>query len=160
MSSGDWQLYAHPLFLSQLERLVAAVERARRTRPDSYGTTRDAKLLAAVVKLAFEDIPAEPGHSRFEQGDTLGTTRKHWRRAKFFQQYRLFFRYSTRAKVIVLAWVNDEDTKRAYGSRTDAYATFARMLKRGDPPDDWDALLVAARSASASARLAKVRRPG
>ena len=37
-------------------------------------------------------------------------------RAKFFQQYRLFFRYHAQAKVIVFAWVNDEDTKQAYGS--------------------------------------------
>ncbi len=37
----------------------------------------------------------------------------------------------------MLAWVNDEKTKRAYGSRTDAYAVFARMLKNGHPPDDW-----------------------
>lgn len=28
----------------------------------------------------------------------------------------------------------------------DAYAVFARMLKASDPPDDWDALVEAART--------------
>ena len=48
--------------------------------------------------------------------------------------------------MIVFAWVNDEQTKRAYGSRTDAYATFRKMLDRGNPPDDLDSFLVDARN--------------
>ncbi len=156
---GDWQVYAHPLFLDQLDALTTAVDRARRKDPVAYASGRDAKMLAAVLRLAFEDIPADPAHPRFEQGETLGAARKHWRRAKFYQQYRLFFRFSTAAKVIVLAWVNDEQTKRAYGSRTDAYATFAKMLKGGDPPDDWEALLASAKAPSASARLAAIQPP-
>ena len=145
---GDWKVYAHPLFLDQLEALTTAAARVRAKNPADYASSREAKMLAAVVKLAFEDIPADPAHKRFEQGETLGPARKHWRRAKFYQQYRLFFRFSMAAKVIVLAWVNDEKTKRAYGSRTDAYATFAKMLKRGDPPDDWAALLASAKTPS------------
>jgi toxin YhaV len=42
--------------------------------------------------------------------------------------------------VIVLAWVNDEDTKRAYESNDDAYRVFRKMLESGHPPDDWNAL--------------------
>jgi len=154
---GGWEVYAHPLFLDQLEALTAAVDRARAKDPDGYRSGRDAKMLAAVLKLAFEDIPTDPAHKRFEQGETLGSASKHWRRAKFYQQYRLFFRYSSTAKVIVLAWVNYEQTKRAYGSRTDAYAVFAKMLKADNPPDDWDALLAPAKAPSASARLAARR---
>lgn len=157
MKVGDWEVYAHPLFLDQLDALTAAVERAREKDPDGYRSGRDAKMLAAILKLAFEDIPADPAHKRFEQGETLGPARKHWRRAKFYQQYRLFFRFSSAARVIVLAWVNDEQTKRAYGSRTDAYAVFAKMLKAGNPPDDWDAFLASAKAPTASARLAAQR---
>lgn len=125
MKVGDWEIYAHPLFLDQLEAFTATVERACAKDPDGYRSGRDAKMLAAVLKLAFEDIPADPAHKRFEQGETLGSGRKHWRRAKFYQQYRLFFRFSSTAKVIVFAWVNDEQTKRAYGSRIDGRATRA-----------------------------------
>ena len=163
MRVGAWEVYAHPLFLDQLDALVRAVERARRKHPTDYAAGRDAKMLAAVLKLAFEDIPADPAHKRFEQGETppsktlASAGRKHWRRAKFYQQYRLFFRFSTAGRVIVLAWVNDEQTRRAYGSRTDAYATFAKMLRSGNPPDDWDSLLAGAVTPSASQRLAAVR---
>jgi toxin YhaV len=149
---GTWTIHAHPLFLDQLEALTAAVERARHKAPAGFASGRDAKMLAAVLKLAFEDIPADPAHKRFEQGDTLGPKRKHWRRAKFHQQFRLFFRFSSVGRIIVLAWVNDDHTKRAYGSRTDAYAVFARMLGHGDPPEDWDTLVAAA--TAADARLA------
>ncbi|WP_448228818.1 type II toxin-antitoxin system YhaV family toxin [Pseudoxanthomonas mexicana] len=34
-------------------------------------------------------------------------------------------------------------TLRAYGSRTDAYVTFKKMLESGRPPDDWKALRAA-----------------
>ncbi len=154
MKVGDWELFAHPLFLDQLEALTSAVGRTRKKDPDGYRSRRAVKMLAAVLKLAFEDIPADPAHSRFEQGETLGAARKHWRRAKFYQQHRLFFRFSSTAKVIVLAWVNDEQTRRTYGSRTDAYAVFAKMLKAGNPPDDWDALVVSAKALSERTRLA------
>ena len=75
----------------------------------------------------------------------LGSDHKHWFRAKFVNgRYRLFYRYDSQAKVIVYAWVNDASTLRTYGSRTDAYAGFGKMLKQGNPPDDWKALLEAA----------------
>jgi toxin YhaV len=41
----------------------------------------------------------------------------------------------------VYAWVNDENTKRAYNSKTDAYQTFKRMLNSGHPPNNWDQLV-------------------
>ena len=47
--------------------------------------------------------------------------------------FLLFFRYDSRSKVIVYAWANDAHTLRSAGSRSDAYAVFARMLERGAP---------------------------
>ncbi len=41
----------------------------------------------------------------------------------------------------MLAWVNNEDTKRAYDSNEDAYRVFRKMLESGYPPDSWDELL-------------------
>ncbi|PCI60265.1 MAG: toxin, partial [Gammaproteobacteria bacterium] len=55
-----------------------------------------------------------------------------------------FFRYDIQSKIIVYAWVNDDGSKRAYESKTDAYRVFAKMLKSGNPPDSWDELLKAA----------------
>ncbi|MEW9855669.1 type II toxin-antitoxin system YhaV family toxin [Novosphingobium sp. M1R2S20] len=58
-------------------------------------------------------------------------------------RFRLFFRYDSRSKVLIFAWVNDETTLRTYGSKTDAYVVFKGMLDICDPPDDWEALLKA-----------------
>lgn len=147
LTVNGWTLYAHPLFLGQLEKLTLAVERAREKDPDGYASTANAKLLAALRKLMFEVIPIDPARPEFRQGGTLGPARKHWFRAKFGNgRFRLFFRYSTAAKIIILAWVNDSDTLRTYGAKTDAYAVFKTMLDKGNPPEDWDALLKASQS--------------
>jgi len=156
---NGWTIYAHPLFLDQIEALVTEVEKAKSKDPTGYKNKRASKLLSAILKVALEDIPADPTRAVYRQGDTLGDDYKHWFRAKFLQQFRLFFRYkeTKAAKVIVLAWVNDEDTLRAYGKANDAYAVFRKMLKKGNPPDDWDGLLTAAAKGSVPARLARVR---
>jgi toxin YhaV len=152
-----WTVFAHPLFLSQLEALQDQVEALKRKDPQGYVKKNSAKRLAAITKLAFDQIPQDPTRAEYRQGSTLGGEHKHWFRAKFFQQYRIFFRYHASSKVIVLAWVNDESTKRAYESSDDAYATFRKMLQSGHPPDDWGQLVTEAQSDSA--RLKQLAKP-
>lgn len=156
---NGWEIYAHPLFLDQIEAMIGAVEAARARDPSGYSRSRAAKLLAATLKVAFEAIPGDPTREDYRQGATLGADNKHWFRAKYLQQYRLFFRYrqSEDSKVIVLAWVNDEKSLRAYGSKKDAYVTFAKMLKNGDPPGDWETLFAASSGVAATSRLKRAR---
>ena len=149
-----WSIFAHPQFLDTFDSLVAQVERLRAKNPKGYTAKNATKRLAAIVKLAFEIIPQDPTRPEYRQGATLGDEYKHWFRAKFFQQFRLFFRYHRPSRVIIYAWVNDEDTKRAYESGSDAYRTFRRMLKSGSPPDDWDQLLSEARTQNKRMRAA------
>jgi toxin YhaV len=146
---NGWTILAHPQFLDQLEALVAKVEALKAKDPENYKQKNATKRLAAIARLAFEIIPQDPERDEYRQGDTLGEDKKHWMRAKFFQQYRLFFRYRKAEKLIVYAWVNDEGTLRAYDSKTDAYAVFKKMLGKKQPPDDWDALKGEALKASA-----------
>lgn len=158
---NEWTILAHPLFLDQLERLIGQVETARAKDPKGYKKKRATKLLAAVLKVAFEDIPSDPTRDIYRQGGTLGNNYKHWFRAKFLQQFRLFFRYqhSPENRIIVLAWVNDDTTLRAYESKTDAYVVFRKLLQDGNPPDDWPSLLRAASTPDARARLKRIK-PG
>jgi toxin YhaV len=159
---NGWTIYAHPLFLDQLEAMIEAVEKARKSDPKGYKKKRATKLLAAVLKVAFADIPGDPTRDVYRQGATLGEDHKHWFRAKFLQQFRLFFRYqrSVDAKIIILAWVNDDSTLRAYESANDAYAVFRKMLERGNPPDTWKELLATASHPGAKRRLARATREG
>jgi toxin YhaV len=139
---APWTVYAHPLFLDQLRRLTDLVEEARRRDPSGYRQTAEAKLLTQLRRLVTTVIPEEPARPEYRQGGTLGREHKHWFRAKFGAgRYRLFFRYSTIARIIVYAWVNDSQTLRTYGSKTDAYAVFRTMLDRGNPPGTWDRLV-------------------
>lgn len=140
-SIHGWTVFAHPLFMAQVEALAQEVEALKQKDPAGYVKKNATKRLAAIAKLAFDVIPQDPSRAEYRQGATLGAARKHWFRAKFFQQYRLFFRYHAGAWVIVYAWVNDDDTKRAYESSDDAYRVFRKMLESGHPPDDWDQLL-------------------
>ena len=140
-----WTLHAHPLFLDQVERLLAAVERAKRSDPGTWQGKADTKLLAALRALILDRIPRDPLAAEFRQGNTLGKEHRHWFRAKFADnRFRLFFRADSQAKVIVYAWVNDRDTLRKAGAGTDPYAVFGRMLASGNPPADWPVLLATA----------------
>lgn len=143
-----WTVFAHPLFLEQLEALTSQVEALKRKDPAGFSKKNASKRVAAIVKLAFDVIPQDPARPEYRQGGTLGEAHKHWFRAKFFQQYRLFFRYHAASQVIVYAWVNDEQTRRAYESDDDAYRVFRKMLDSGRPPSDWDQLLNQARTES------------
>ncbi len=145
---NGWTIFAHPLFLAQLEALTRQVEKLKQKDPAGFTKKNASKRLAAIAKLAFEVIPQDPSRAEYRQGSTLGEDRKHWLRAKFFQQYRLFFRYHASSKVIVFAWVNDDDTKRAFESSDDAYRVFKKMLESGHPPDDWGQLLAEAQLAA------------
>ena len=148
LAVNGWTLYAHALFLGQLEALLAQVDALRQKDPEGYAQKNAAKRLAAIAKLAFEVIPQDPDRPDYRQGAMLGDGYKHWFRAKFFQQYRLFFRYHKASKVIVYGWVNDEGSKRAYEGGDDAYRVFRRMLESGHPPDDWGRLLAESRAAT------------
>lgn len=154
LTINGWTILAHPLFLDQLERLTDAVEALKAKKPDQYQKNPNAKLLAALNKLVFRTIPADPAATIYRQGSTLGEGRKHWFRAKFGNgRFRLFFRYDTSAKVIIFAWVNDETTLRTYGAKSDAYKVFKGMLDDGNPPDDWISLHKAASERAAVERL-------
>lgn len=145
---NGWALPAHPVFLDRLDAWTAQVDALERKDPAGYIKKNATKRLAAIAKLAFELIPQDPARSEYRQGNTLGDEHKHWFWAKFFQQYRLFFRFHAQAKVIVFAWINDEGTLRDYESADDAYRVFRRMLDSGRPPSDWGQLLADARAES------------
>lgn len=154
VEENGWMVLAHPLFLDQISILSDAVERER-TAGDKGPNT---KLLAHLLDLAFVTIPSNPANEAFRQGHTLGTHRKHWFRGKTGNgRYRLFFRFDSRTRVIILAWVNDSETLRTRGKSTDAYTVFGDMLNSGNPPDSWDDLVRASSMAQPKAALRKMR---
>jgi toxin YhaV len=148
MMVNGWTLYTHPLFDDQLQRLADRVKAAAKADPLGYQAQPATKLLATIHRLTRELIPTDPAAPEFRQGNTLGKENRHWFRAKFHERYRLFFRFSTKDKVIIYVWVNDEASLRKAGARNDPYALFQAMLESGDPPENLAQLLKASRELS------------
>lgn len=141
MVVNGWTLFTHPIFAQQLERLHSRVNELAAKNPATYQQESAAKLLATIRRHIVETIPRNPAAPEFRQGNTLGPDNRHWFRAKFHERYRLFFRFSTKHKVIIYAWVNDESSLRKAGAKTDPYAIFREMLASGNPPSEIDQLL-------------------
>lgn len=141
MQVHGWKLYWHPAFKEPFYKLLSAVRAIRENRPAELNANDRAKLLKRVLELIVDEIPQDPNQAKYALGNTLGQGNRHWRRAKFLQRFRLFFRFSSQGKIIIYAWVNDEKTLRQAGATTDAYEVFEKRLRKGDPPTGWDDLL-------------------
>jgi|tagenome__1003787_1003787.scaffolds.fasta_scaffold20847060_3 toxin YhaV len=142
-----WKIVLHPAFRSRLFDLQLAVDKLKKEDPDGWSSHPRAKLLKRVRDIIFDEVPDNPAAKVYEQGNTLGKSHRHWRRAKFMERFRLFFRFHTKTKTIIFAWISDENTLRKVGAKTDPYRVFSDCLSRGDPPDDWDALIDACKAA-------------
>ncbi|GAB6111200.1 type II toxin-antitoxin system YhaV family toxin [Desulfomicrobium salsuginis] len=146
IENHGWKLFFHECMLEQLERLKAAAERARRSDPECHASNSNVKLFTAVSRLVFDTIPSDPSRPEYRLGTTMGPAFRHWRRAKIGRRFRVFFRYDSASRVIVFVWINDEQTLRCAGGRSDPYVVFSKMLLRGNPPDEWNALLASSKS--------------
>ncbi len=131
------------MLLDQIERLIAASAQEHTTLTQSE-TGPNTKLLGHLTDLVRNAIPRDPGSKQFRHGGTLGG-RTHWFRTTTGNgRYRLFYRFDSRTRTIILVCVNDERSLRTYGGKTDAYKVFNAMLDSGNPPDSWEALKAAA----------------
>lgn len=141
MQRHGWTLLFHECVSVQLQKLHAATERAKQQDPLGADANANVRLFAALSKLIFDAVPSDPNREEYRQGNTMGHAFRHWRRAKVGRRFRLFFRFDSKSRIIVFAWVNDENTLRSSGSKSDPYAVFQRMLERDHPTDDWAALV-------------------
>lgn len=141
-----WNLLFHDCLIEQLQKLDEAVQRAKAQDPHKFESNANVKLFNALSQLILESVPNDPNREEYRQGNTMGAAFRHWRRAKIGRRFRLFFRFDSKTRIIIFAWVNDENTLRSAGSKSDPYALFQKMLQRGHPPDDWSALVKASKT--------------
>ena len=140
MKVNGWELYQHRLFQSQLSKIFEQSEKLKKRSPEEFHEHPTAKLGIRLTKLIYEEIPINPAHENYKLGNSLGSSYRHWKRAKF-GRYRLFFRYHATKKIIVYAWVNDENNLRKSGDKNDPYRLFSKGLENGKPPDSLTDLL-------------------
>jgi len=141
-----WNLLFHDCLIEQLQKLDEAVRRAKTQDPHKFESNANVKLFNALSQLILETVPNDPNREEYRQENTMGTAFRHWRRAKIGLRFRLFFRFDSKTRIIIFTWVNDENTLRSAGSKSDPYAVFQKMLQRGHPPDAWSALVKASKT--------------
>jgi toxin YhaV len=137
-------VHFHPEFAKRFDALLVNAEKATRAE---RGDHPDVKLLAAVVRLVETVVPADPDHPDFRLRGGLG----RFRRAKGHglpSRYRLFWVFSSRARAIVFLYLNDASSLRKAGARSDRYARFSALLRRGELGADFDANVAAAKAPS------------
>ena len=139
---NGWRLFTHPAFKTVYDGLVADVDGLAPENPTDCTSHPHAKLLARINTLILEEIPADPNHKDYRQSTKLRDQYKNWFRVKFLKnRFRLFFRFDSTSKIIIYCWVNDENSLRKEGAKSDPYMVFSKMLKSGNPPGKWDGLV-------------------
>lgn len=145
---NGWTLILHDSFRTDYERMRDEVEQMKAADPKGYTSHGKAKLFKRITEIISTEIPADPNAAIYHLGNTMGSQHRHWRRAKFLGRFRLFFRFDSKTKIIIYVWVNDENTLRKAGSKTDPYAVFKGRLTKGDPPTTWDELMAGTKASA------------
>ncbi|ABZ78312.1 conserved hypothetical protein [Shewanella halifaxensis HAW-EB4] len=144
---NGFELHSLEIFQEYLDSLISEVEAISKTSEALYEHP-SYKLLDCVASAIYEYVPKDPQSRDFNLGTTLDKSKSRkftsWKRVKKHMpaRYRLFFRFNTQQpKTIVYAWLNNEQTLRKEGAKTDVYAVFTKMLKNGTIPDSWAELI-------------------
>ena len=149
-----WHLLAHPLFLDQLERLLVAVERAKRTDNPGWQNKADARLLAALRALVLNSIPRDPWR-RVPAGKYAGASAPALVSCQVRRQPlpAVLSRQLARQGDRLRLGQRPRHAAQGRGGDRSLRSVRGRMLRRGNPPDDWPALLASGAGARGAASV-------
>lgn len=102
-----WNLLFHECLIAQLQKLEAAASRAKAQDSAGVESNANVKLFDALATLILDVVPSDPNRDEYRQGNTMGPAFRHWRRAKIGRRFRLFFRFDSKTRIIIFAWVID-----------------------------------------------------
>lgn len=137
--SNGWTIYFHRVFEERYRELLARAARLKKRLPaEQYKQHPEVKLLARLNRVITETIPADPESSAFWLKGDLSK----FRRTKGHglpDRYRLFWAFSSRLKVIIILYLNDDTTLRKQGASSDPYTVFSGLLQQGELGQDFEA---------------------
>jgi len=138
-----WEKLWHTVFEQRYLELMTQVEAEVEKDPEHFYESKIYKFFECVTDCIENRIFIDPQSQEFVLGNTLGKKHRDWRRAKkgMPNRYRLFFKFSSTNKALVLAWFNDQTTLRKAGSKTDVYEVFKKMLSKGVLPSSVEDLI-------------------
>lgn len=126
MISNESRIRFHVAFEQVLDELIAVVAKEKERDPENYKKSPQTKLLARIYQSIKAEIPANPEHAGYYQGETEGYSYRQWKRARPAENYRLFFKNVKESNVIIYAWLNSEISLAKYRSHMDAYRAFRK----------------------------------
>ena len=126
-----WTAYITRHLDSRLKQLERNIERLRREN-QNLRNHPDIQLYVGAVR-GMEKARQDPTHPEYLLGNTLGTEHRDWRRIKRLlpSRYRMFFKFFSTDKEVFFVWMNDAETLRKEGAKSDCYAYFRWMLDSG-----------------------------
>jgi len=137
MKKSDYSLKAHEFYLSHILKLTARVKKLRRKLKDEeYFQHPLVKFAKRVRGADGKIIPQDPDRPDYR---LHGPLKKYRRYKQGLQRYRLFFAFSSRVKIIIYLYLNEEREQRQAGGKNDPYENFLKFVKKGhvshDPND-------------------------
>jgi toxin YhaV len=130
------------IFAHRYQQLTSRFLILAQQDPTGYANHPEVKFFKRVRKC-MDTCLADPGHSQYLLGKTLGDANQHWRRIKkdMPDRYRLFFQFSSEQFIVIFCWLNDQRFLRRAGHKNDVYAVFKKMLDNGVLPNSFTELL-------------------
>ncbi len=136
---NEWLVLLGPEFEQPYEKLRAEVGKLwSELPPEAYRQHTNVKLFAAIRRFILEVAPANPNEADFMLKGDLAK----FRRGKGHgipDRYRIIWAFSSRRKVIIFLYLNDETSLRKAEASTDPYEVFRRLLRRGQIGPDFEA---------------------
>lgn len=120
-------------------RLVQLEKNIRRLQRENVDLNNSAHVrLYVAAHKGMEQAQLDPTAREYMLGNTIGQKNRDWRRIKNLlpPRYRLFFKFFSQHKEVFFVWLNDENTLRHAGAKTDCYAYFKRLIDGNKIPSN------------------------
>lgn len=135
---GGWTILYHPVFGVRVRALKDWVKHLKVTlSPAEFAQHPDVKLLSATNTLITKTIPADPNAREFMLKAKLSKFRRV-RGHGLAGRHRMFYVFMAQSKTIIFLYLNDSDTLRKAGAKTDPYQVFAGLVESGKIGADFD----------------------
>jgi len=136
---NGWLVLYGPEFARSYEQLRDEVRKLKSAlSTEAFQHHATVKLFAHIRRFVRELVPADPNAPDFMLGGGLA----RFRRGKGHgipDRYRIIWVFSTKRRVIIFLYLNDESTLRKAGASTDPYEVFRRLLHQGEVGVDFEA---------------------
>lgn len=122
-------LLIHRCYSQKIDLLKEKIQHLKRNLSETdFLEHEDVKFAARLRKATLEIIPEDPDRIEYR---LKGSLKKFRRYKQGIQRYRLMFTFSKTPPIIVYLYINDANTLRKDGSKSDPYVIFAKKVEQG-----------------------------